>query len=73
MPERCIITIEASGRVTVDWDPALPDGPHKLSRVETLAAGAIVGIGKALTGKGYDQMVAVLTAFDRAKTGSKTG
>jgi hypothetical protein len=36
----------------------------KLSRVEALAAGAIVGIGNALTGKGYDEMVAVLMAFE---------
>ena len=69
MPEPCIITIEASGKVTVDWDPALPDGPHKSSSVEALAAGALLGIGRALTGKGHDEMVRLLATFEKAKNG----
>ena len=53
--------------MTVDWDPALPEGPHKLRRVEALAAGAILGIGKTLTGKGYDELVRVIAQFNGAR------
>jgi phosphate starvation-inducible protein PhoH len=67
--KRCIITIENSEAgvkgLSIAWDPAIPDGPHQLSRVEALAAGAVLGIGKALTGKGGMEIAQALRAFEK--------
>ncbi len=66
-PSRCVITIDAKEGVNITWDPCLPDGPHKLGFVETAAAGAILGIGKALTGKGSIQVLQAMKLFERSK------
>jgi hypothetical protein len=51
----------------IAWDPALPDGPHRMTRVEAVAAGAALGIANAITGKGHDEIARVLAKFDRAR------
>ena len=48
--------------------PCLPEGPHKLSRVEVMAGGALLGMGKAITGKGYEEIVRAMVIFDRSRS-----
>lgn len=65
--KRCVITIDADAGLSIAWEPALPSGPHELSQVERMAAGAVLGIGKALTGKGGLEIAAALRAFEKGR------
>ena len=64
MKQRCHITLSENG-VDIDFYPALMSEPHKPSRVEIMAAAALVGIARALTGKGAEQVVHALAQFER--------
>ena len=63
--QQCSIEISAE-RVWIDFRPALPDGPHKVTRVEVMAAAALVGIARALTGQGEAEVMRALIRFDAA-------
>ena len=45
----------------------MPDGPHQLSRVEALAAGAMLGMSKTITGKGRDEVLRMIVRFNEAR------
>lgn len=61
---RCYISLSDRG-VSIDFEPGVPDAPHKPSIVETMAAGALLGIAKALTGKGADDVIAAMARVER--------
>ena len=80
--QRCSISISDHG-IDFYFTPALPDEPHRPSRVEIMAAGALflrpirkppgrsmVGMARALTGKGVEQVIHALAQFER-ETGRK--
>lgn len=62
--QRCYINI-SEDRISIDFDQTLIDEPHKPSRVEIMAAGALLGITRALTGKGAEQVIHALAQFER--------
>lgn len=49
----------------IDFRPPLVAEAHKPSRVEIMAAAALVGIARALTGKGADQVIDLMSKFER--------
>ncbi len=57
--QRCSISI-SSAEVSIYWHPALPEEAHKPSRIEIMAAGALLGIARALMGKGEDEILAAI-------------
>jgi hypothetical protein len=59
--QRCNISIE-SDHLYISFDPALPNGPHKRTAAELMAAGALLGIARVLTGKGEEAVMAALDA-----------
>jgi hypothetical protein len=61
---RCSIHISGHG-VSFDFYPNLPNEPHNPSRTEIMAAAALVGIARALTGKGAEQVIHALAQFER--------
>ena len=67
---RCAIHISGSG-VSFDFYPSLPNESHKPSRTEIMAAAALVGIARALTGKGAEQVIHALAQFERETGRSK--
>lgn len=69
LPDCCRITVE-SGYISIHFDPPLAEGPHKMTRLETIAAGALMGIARTLTGHGEAAVIAALVQFDK-KTGAK--
>ncbi len=69
---RCSIDLSNRG-IWIHWEPALPDGPHKVSPVEIMAAGALIGIGRTLTGQGAADVIEALTKFDKASRRKATG
>jgi hypothetical protein len=62
--QRCTIHINERG-VDFDFYPSLPAEPHKPTRTEIMAAGALVGIARALTGKGAEQVIHALAQLER--------
>ena len=70
--QRCSISISDHG-IDIYFHPALPDGPHKVTRAEMLAAAALMGIARTLTGRGDDEVLAALIKFDRAQKRGKRG
>jgi hypothetical protein len=36
--------------------------------VEVMAGGALLGMGKAITGKGYEEIVRAMVIFDRSRS-----
>jgi hypothetical protein len=69
MKQRCHITLSETG-IDIDFYPPLESEPHKPSRVEIMAAGALLGLARALTGKGAEQVIHALAQFER-ETGRK--
>jgi hypothetical protein len=65
----CHISIDADS-ISIRFDDPLPDGPHKVTRLETMAAGALLGIARTLTGRGDEAVVAAMVMFDK-KTRAK--
>jgi hypothetical protein len=63
--ERCTIDIDAES-LWIRFDPPLPDGPHKPTRMEVMAAAALVGIARALTGQGETEVMQAVQRFDAA-------
>ncbi len=53
--------------VSIHWDQALPDGPHKPTRVETMAAGALLGIARTLTGRGEEAVIDAIAMFEKKR------
>ena len=67
---QCWMSISASG-ISVRWDRALPDGPHKVTRVELMVAAAMIGIASSLTGNGAEAVLDSLLKFDHLTRGRK--
>ncbi len=67
---RCSISISESS-IWIDFRPALPQGPHKVTRTEVMAAAALVGIARTLTGRGEAEVMAAIGRFDSATKGRK--
>lgn len=63
---KCTITI-TNGKVTIAWEPSLPDGPHEVTKTELLAAGAVFGMSQALTARGKRATLRALQQFDDAR------
>lgn len=63
--QHCSISISESD-IWIRWDPPLPEGPHKVTRAEVMAAGALIGVARTLSGKGADEVISSLVKFDRA-------
>ncbi len=63
--QRCDIRISESD-IWIDWTPALPDG-GKPSRVELMAAGALIGIARVLSGKGAEDVAAAAAKAARGR------
>jgi hypothetical protein len=47
------------------FDQPIPDGPHKVTRMETMAAAALLGIARALTGQAEKDVVRAIAAMER--------
>lgn len=62
--QRCSISI-CDSDISFYFTPELPAEAHKPSRTEIMAAGALVGIARALTGKGADAVIHALAQFER--------
>jgi hypothetical protein len=62
--QRCSISISDHG-IDLYFHPNLPSEPHKPTRTEIMAAAALVGIARALTGKGAEQVIHALAQFER--------
>lgn len=72
LPRRCTITLDIRTGLHIRWDPPLPDGPHRVNWVEAAAAGALIGIGKAITGKGYGEIIQALKKLGDARPSAST-
>jgi hypothetical protein len=55
----CSIHISKRG-IDLYWQPELPAGEHKATRVELMVAGALMGVARALTGKGEADVLAAI-------------
>ncbi len=62
--QSCSIHI-SDREVTIYFNPPLQEGPHKVTRLETMAAGALLGIARTLTGRGEDAVLQAMTMFDK--------
>ena len=62
--QECRISIDDHS-LWIDFTPKLQDDPHKPTKVELMAAGALMGIAGVLTGKGADEILAALAKFER--------
>jgi hypothetical protein len=66
--QSCSIYISGRG-IDVNFTPALPEGKHDVTRTELMAAGALIGIARVLTGQGADEMLRSLVQFERQTAG----
>jgi hypothetical protein len=60
----CHISV-SDDSINLYFDQPLPDGPHKPTRMETMAAAALLGIARALTGKSEGDVVRAIASFER--------
>jgi hypothetical protein len=63
--QRCSIDL-TNESIWIHWTPPLPDVPHPVSPVEIMAAGALFGIARTLTGKGATEVAQALRNLDKA-------
>lgn len=69
--DRCSIDISSDG-IRIWFEPDIPDGPHKPTSIEVMAAGALLGVAGVLTGLGREQVVEAMKKFDaRAKRSAR--
>ena len=68
--QRCYISLSGRG-ISFDFEPALVAEAHAPSRTEIMAAAALVGIARALTGKGADAVIGAIAQFERQHKGGK--
>lgn len=67
----CSIRISRDG-ISLHWYPELPEDGHKPTRVELMAAGALMGVAGVLTGKGAEDIMRALVGFEKgARRGVK--
>lgn len=66
----CWITISETS-IHVHWDKPLPDGPHRPTRIETMAAGALLGIARTLTGRGEEAVIDAMAQFERKRKAAR--
>ena len=60
----CHISLGADG-IWVRFDRPLPDGPHKPPRMETMVAGALLGIARTLTGRGEEAVIDAIAGMEK--------
>ncbi len=53
--------------ISIHWDRPLTDGSHKVTRVEQISAGALLGIARVLTGKGEEDVVRAIASIERKR------
>lgn len=66
----CHISIEGDG-IWVRFDRPLPDGPHKPTRMETMVAGALLGIARTMTGRGEEAVIDAIAGLEKKTRGKR--
>lgn len=70
---RCTIVLDVNVGMKVTFEPPFPDEPHRVNWVEAAGAGAVIGVGQALTNKGRRQVLADLRRFEAMAERKKEG